>query len=400
MSLEEFKHPIESGNMQEHERLLNEQIRKAQILFTESKFINNDNKDLKYSDLLEKNTHLISSIVWIYEKNLKNTENIKYPELDELGKKFKEVVKIDIDNIVLSSSGEDRVDKILNYINTKYSEYPQESESIKDNNHVGLIKYEERVSSLDEEKDEEKLLKATGLNKKDDYLRIHLAPAYVNNNELNPNKIKKWLSELAEVIIDKFPEARAIVGTSWLFDHPIMKRLGFKIIDEKSGRENWSQIINKDGQIDTDRLEDAIKNGELPFKNLTGYIFTEDFLKKYLPENRRGEIILKEVDQEYLAFRNKFREELNNLKELIINTPQDKLSIDNFLNKIPTLMDIAKNMGTENKVKEIFEYCLKNKIPITEINKHPELFKKYETYVGPIFNKFKEKKYIDKKVII
>jgi hypothetical protein len=398
MNLDNFKQPIETENIENHERILKEQMRKAQVVFAESKFNNKDDNDLKYSDLLQKYTDIINLIVWIYEKNLKNTENIKYPELDELGKKFKNVVIKDIDNIAESASGEERINEILNYINGKYSEYPQESESIKDTNHVGLIKYEERISPLSDKAE----LKDIGLNKDDDYLGIHLAPAYVSNSELNPNDIKKWLSELAEVVIDKFPETRVIVGTSWLFDHPIMKRLGFKIVNEQkdNGINNWAQLINKDGQIDTKRFEDAIKKGELPYKNLTGYIFTEDFLKKYLPEERRGEIILKEVDQEYLVSSKKFKEELDNFKELIINTPQDELNIDNLLIRIPILMNIAKDMGIENKLKEIFEYCLENKIPITEIDKHPELFKKYKTYVFPIFDKIREKKYIDKKVII
>jgi hypothetical protein len=396
MSLEQFKEPIVAENIEEHDRLLQEQVRKAQLLFTESKFQNEASIGLKYSDVLEAGTNLVSTISMIYWAYLEKKEGKKSKELEGRFEEFKKNIIADIDRIAESTSGEERIGKVLDYLNAKFNEYYEKRDSEHDN-HVGLIGYGRKVSPVSRLKQ----LENTGLKPDDDYLGIHFAAAFKNDKEPGSGDIKKWLSELAEIIIDKFPETKAVVGTSWLFDHPIMKRFGFKVVEDKADGENWQQMTNKEGQIDTARLESAIKNGRLPFKNLTGYVLIEDFLKKYLPENRKGEIILKEVDPEYFNVKNDvvIQKERLDLIELIKNTPQELINIDLILEKIPGIIKIAKEKGVEKEIVELFEHCLNNKIPLLEIDRHPELLK-YKKFTDKVFSGGDDKKYIERKIVI
>lgn len=396
MSLEQFKEPIVAENVEEHDRLLQEQVHKAQLLFTESKFQNEDSAGLTYSYVLESGTNMINTISMFYMNYLEKKEGKKIHEIEDKVDKFKKNIITDIDRIAESTKGEERIDKVLDYINAKYNEY-YEKENSEHDNHVGLISYGKKVNPVGELKQLENI----GLKPEDEYLSIHFTAAFKNDKEPGSGDIKKWLSELAEIIIDKFPETKAVVGISWLFDHPIMKRFGFKIADEKTSGENWQQITDKEGQIDTKRLEYAIKNGRLPFRNLTGYILIEDFLKKYLPENRKGEIVLKEVNPEYFNIKNGvvIQKERLDLIELIKNTPQELININLILEKIPGIIKIAKEKGVEKGVIELFEYCLENKIPILEMDKYPELLK-YKVFTDKVFDREDDKKYIERKIII
>ena len=398
MGLEQFKEPIIAENIEDHERLLQEQMRKAQLLFTESEFQKEESKGLTYSFVLEKGTNMINTISMIYMNYLEKKEGKKFHELEEEFNEFKKKLIADIDKIAESTSGKERIDKVLDYIDLQFNEYYQKKDSEYDN-HVGLIGYGKTVSPVSWSRQ----LENVGLRPDDDYLMIHLASAFKNNSELGSRDIKKWLSELAEIIIDKFPEAKAIVGISWLFDHPIMKRFGFKVVDEKTNGENWNQIINKDGQIDIGRLEYAIKNGRLPFRNLMGYILIEDFLKKYLPENRKGEIILKEVDLEHLEFKRKIQDEVTRFVKVIKETPQELLNIDFVLSQIPNIIKIASENGIEKEIKGMFEYCIENKIPLIDfdkqMSKYSELLK-YKPFVQKISDEMRGKRYIEKKIKI
>lgn len=136
---------------------------------------------------------------------------------------------------------------------------------------------------------------------KDTCIAIHFDPLFkkslkdTNINIFSSNSLEK----LAVKIVDKFPETKAIIGESWLMDTPIAKRIGFKIYKREKYSPHgsfWSQFINSNGQVDNARVKQFLETGEAPYSVALGAIDTIDFLKKYLPKEYRGKIILKEIN--------------------------------------------------------------------------------------------------------
>jgi hypothetical protein len=168
----------------------------------------------------------------------------------------------------------------------------------KEKNRLGIYKYnlmkKDEVHPRILEKMEEQ-----GYPANEEYLEIHLPSSYENEEKVTPDNIKKYTAKLAELIVDEYPQARGVVGTSWLLDRAALRRyFGFQIVSEC--KPNWLQFVGEDGQVSAERVEELVKTGELPHKNIFAAVGTVDFLKKFLPAERRGEVWLKEVDPAWL----------------------------------------------------------------------------------------------------
>lgn len=212
-------------------------------------------------------------------------------------------------------------------------------------------------------------------------MEIHLDSAY-EKPEINIGlaTIKKDLSKLAEYIIDNIPETEAVVGTSWLID-AIGEKFGFTKIKNTEPTESdfssWLQFINKDGGIDLKRAEQMLQTGKLPFSSTSGYIKIEDFLKRYLPENRRGEIKLRPIDPEKSAFFDALRKNgakrSTDWSELL----EQNNSLQSFLDKNQDMITAINLLEAEDQ-KTYFDFLqtmLDQKIPWDEMEKHatPEM---------------------------
>lgn len=174
--------------------------------------------------------------------------------------------------------------------------------------------------------------------------------------------MKQELSKVAEQIIDEFPQCAAVVGSSWLMDTPIAKRLGFTPIPEFKTPMNvynaWLQLIDKNGQIDQNRLKKLMETGELPYRNTVGYIKTEDFLRSYLPKERRGVITLKEKNSEGDTRFQEFRLEGNHfakdwdrqLKE------RNTIDFDELLAAHPLAFAVLKQALNDDEYDQILEF--------------------------------------------
>lgn len=137
----------------------------------------------------------------------------------------------------------------------------------------------------------EAALKKEGFSESDSFLEIDLPTRIAAEGKFSPKAIRESLTRLAERIIDKYPETRAIVAESWLLSHPIFQRfIKMKVIGE--GGINWRQLIGNNGQIEQARVQELFSTGKMPYKNLIGYVSTKEFLQEYLPAERRGEIEL------------------------------------------------------------------------------------------------------------
>lgn len=136
-------------------------------------------------------------------------------------------------------------------------------------------------------------LKKAGFSEFDDFLEIHF-PAQFGGQKISPETITESFACLAEKIINKYPETRAIVTVSWLLDHPKYKQL-FNMKEIGESGSNWGQLIGSNGQIKQARVKELFSTGKMPYRNLIGYVPAEEFLREYLPAERRDKIKFKKI---------------------------------------------------------------------------------------------------------
>ncbi|MFH1822380.1 MAG: hypothetical protein ABH830_01615 [Patescibacteria group bacterium] len=248
----------------------------------------------------------------------------------------------------------------------------------------------------------ETALREEGFSEFDDFLEIHL-PSQYGKQKINPKIITESLTCLAEKIIDKYPETRAIVAVSWLLSHRVIQRfIKMKVIGEKGN--NWSQLIGNNGQIDQARVEKFFSTGKMPYGNLIGYINVEEFLQKYLPDNRRGKIKLKKIkenfDPEKLQIENTFQEEKINLDRTWDSKKLDsKEKVVNFLESLRIFKEVLQHLGYYEKFEEMMVGNIGrlrediNSENRAMLNKLEADFKKY-------LDEINQEKYIDEEIVI
>jgi len=235
-----------------------------------------------------------------------------------------------------------------------------------------------------------------GINEGDDCFSIHfknLIDQKKENNSVNNIFSGESLSKLAEYIIDKEPQVKAVIGRSWLVDSPIGKRIGFNIYKKHKRIGNhsgfWGQFINEKGEINKERMQRFLNTGIPDFYVSEGFIKTEDFLKKFL--NRKGLIKLKERTEES----RKITEETRVLsKEL--NEKWNLLSWNEvvlLLNNHKIYVNYLKTQdGQEflDMLKAMKEYGSINDINFIYDNKE-EIFNKMHKYLNEKSNIYQEK---------
>ncbi len=388
----EFKKPIEITGVEEHERIIDRQLLRAQLIFIENELQKSGNKDGNFLDIFKEYTDIIKMLS---ERAIRFDENnplLSGHELDKARELFLTDLYRQIEEIAKNSSGEERIEKVLEFVELESAKIPDINSVQNKKRRVGLINFNQNEGVH--------FPKESGFMEDDDLLEIHFDSAFKNEGKAGLQEIKKWLSELAVLIVEKYPESKAVVGTSWLFDHPIMKRLGFITIEGKPRGYNWNQLIDKGGQIDVERLEQALITGKLPFRNLSGYILIEDFLNKYLPADKRGKIILKEVSREDSTLLEKGRMEIGNLRDQWKTILSDSLGIDYVLGKIPEFMIRVKSLGLEKEIIDFFETCLREKITFEEMGGNKELMDRFGPIIRKIDTEATTKKYKDRVVFI
>ena len=397
MGLEEIKKSIETGDIAERVTVLEQRIFKVQLFMLEKLIKDPKNSNKSYVDLFEKNTSTIASLTSMYYVNkLIEIEKSNREEVEKLEIQFADGVKKDIRKISSETEGEERVNAVSDYVRRKFDEFPKVEEGDKD--FVGLIYYNEKEAGQHSDK--------IGLEEKDRVFEIHFESLFTKENNLGFKELKEWFSKLAEIIVEKYPQVSAICGTSWLMSHPIMKRFGFSIVtaddrESRVGMSYWKQLINKDGQIDSDKLDFLFKNGELPYKVSTGYISIEDFLNLYLPDDKRGEIVLKKVDKEDLERKEKAKQQS---REIISRDwgamLKLEISADELFEKMPDFIFYIRSLDLENEIRAFFQECISKGIVWDKVRYDKDMFARFEPIFERIDKEIRTAKYIDYKVFI
>lgn len=222
-------------------------------------------------------------------------------------------------------------------------------------------------------------LEKLGFSPMDHFLEVHIDEFYRSEAaNLGPELIKKDFGKVAERIIDQEKETVAILGKSWLLDTPLASRLGFKIIDEtaidQKDFSTWLQFIDRNGEIDQKRFQQFLKTGELPHESLRGYMLTEDFLRRYLPPERRGKVALKEAKPERQEFWYRLQKDIRSINSEWDELLQEKGGFEEFVEKNDNLQKVLDffSPGDKEYYLAFLKSMYERDIPWSEFRQHQD----------------------------
>lgn len=335
---------IIEANLQRHSEKLFDQMESVELSYAENKFENQDAAGEKsFSKILEEETPIIESLVNKYnQQHNRQKDESKQAEFKKaLAKKIDKAFEVDDRRL-------ENVKNILDQVNVEIGEVKWRESKREKAGQLDFVAIDKnnRHTSLE-------YLKERGFSKDDDLIEIHFPEVYKNEQAgLALGEIKKSLSKLAVAIVKDYPATRGVVGTSWLMDHPIIQKLGFQVAKDLKMPQNndstWLQLVDKDGQINKTRLKQLRETGELPYQSRFGYITVEDFLKKYLPQELRGEVNLKQTDPEWVE-RNQRREKaVKDFKAGWDDFLEKEQSVTEYISQFPEFAEILDKVGVKN----------------------------------------------------
>ncbi|MFA6131541.1 MAG: hypothetical protein WC702_00530 [Patescibacteria group bacterium] len=276
--------PIEAADKVEHEKKLEKELLKIQILA--GKMVWNkaraEGKDISFSKAFEEQSDFFSKLFReiVIDRSEEETDQI----LDEAKTRVNEAFDNGHDQWL------DRVAEVFDNLLEQWC-YKKENTNRKERAAAGSISYGLKAGPPE--------LEPFGIDSDDEVLELHLEEIYKREQKVGVKKaVLQDLQNLAVAIVDRMPQVKAVTGFSWLMEHPLVKQIGFQTIEGPShgsrGGSTWLQFVDRNGNIHEQRLKQFLETGELPFKARFGFIPVVDFLQRYLPAERRGQIILRE----------------------------------------------------------------------------------------------------------
>jgi hypothetical protein len=372
---------IKAESKEEHRDALDKKIIALQVLFSYKKYLEwpEDERPL-FTDTLNKNTYLLKVLKdkFADSKGLDREDKTVDSYIKEIESEINGIASVNKEN-----SAED-ISKILIDVDDKLNKELRSEESSTRANTTGRVPYnvwgtfdanneahsnkKENVGLITFNETKEHYLEKYGFDKDDDFLEIHLTENYSKEEEFGLAEMKNEFSKLAEVIIDKYPKTRAVIGTSWIMSHPLMKKIGFNLTDKsaEASLSSWLQFVDKNGQIDVKRFEEAMETGHKPFSSLLGYMPVEEFLNKYLPEDRKGNITLKIINPDKQKENQKLDLELNELRETLRYKLSKNISERILFERLPTLHSVLDKLFLQKDVFKLFQEMSDEEINLIE----------------------------------
>ncbi|HRY82705.1 MAG TPA: hypothetical protein P5232_03325 [Candidatus Moranbacteria bacterium] len=296
---------IEARGKEIHEKELNEKLEMIQFIYADEQYQKEIEKELaptSFYDILERDTGVISKIKDEHERILKDDDQIA----EDLGK-----IKNKI-NEIYARKNEDWKKEIVQFLGSIHERFNRKEDE-KNVKKAGIFIYNIIKSRPD-------LIKH-GIGEGGDVLEIHLEKMYKQEGQnFTSQSIKKSFIELAEMIAEKHLGVSDLAARSWILDSGLVEAFGFEEVERTDSLNHfstWWQFIDKNGQIDKKRFEQFTKNGKPPLQVVLAKVKVEDFLKKYLPQEKKGKILLKEYsfkNKEALEFRKMFETKFNSIK--------------------------------------------------------------------------------------
>ena len=344
MKPENWQHlerPIEAEDPKARERELSEKLDELQLRYAEMKWEKSEEKDRPaFTDLLDRSTTLLGGVGQAVLRMRPDAEDEAIRR--ELAPLLEEIEAMHAEK----SPGWEA--KMLKRLHAAKEAYGPEPEGEEQTERFGLFKFNMR---------EQKGLEAYGIETDDPCLEMHVERAFLKQDaKVAPKALKESLVKLAETIVDRYPHAKAVVGHSWLMDTPLAKRLGFTVPKDvetpQVGMSVWYQFIDKNGQIDAKKVRELFEKGEPPHRARLGFILTEEFLRRYLPPERRGrEIVLKDVAPEWKKHRRAIAEEAQRLRAAWPGMKEE--NVERELDALPELAATLEKIRVKGRLIEL-----------------------------------------------
>lgn len=330
--LENLNNKIDTPNVVEHENELGKQLSMLMLAFAEKKYQQEKelNPEVKISDIIENNTDLFFGL----ENAMRYERNISTNEINTWKEDFKQ--KID----TVHEQGGDWILLVRNLFDEETNKYQTAREEQPPKEFAGAINYNLRAG--------EHGLEEYGFDRNlDQALEIHLEQLFKHpDKKLTTREILDSFTQLAEIVVDKFPQVKVIIAESWLMDHPLFKKLGFQITDKPSDirtASHWLQFVDKDGQIDQKKVAELLQTGEFTYHSRVAYFPIMDFLTKFLPNERRGKpIILKDLKPGFKESSKEIETEGKKFSESWLKLSLEDL--DNFKESFPMLSSLMEKL--------------------------------------------------------
>lgn len=383
-SLKNITVPIEAEDNKDRANKLDHKIEQISVVYATKKWqeLKQENPDYKFSEAL-KTYSLSESIILGAVIHLEDFNPDDYQEkIDVFLREFEDEVNeivgsddLDLSKITdLVSLKENTIADYLEVSHFKRNESNDRKEWLK------IIKFNQ-VNHVGDGRDKryQKLIDL-GFSKLDQFLEVHFEDFYRNDEKnISPELIRNDLAAIAKYIVKEKPETAAVIGRSWLLDTPIANRLGFTEIEDDSAQPQndfttWLQFVDKSGEIDQKRFNKFLETGELPFTSVKAYIPVEEFLRKYLPDNLKGRVILKEIDKDKEQEKANYEEEVSDLRDswnflLKNNSSFEIFSNNKTLNKRLDLL----NLEDKEKYLAFFKKMFEHKIDLKDLFKYKEV---------------------------
>ncbi len=356
---------IQTENVEDRDRKLMDQIAMISLRYARERWKKEEKEGVEksFSDYLINDTPFEQIVLKPLEE-LQSPENREYWKMWET---FRKALRGRLTQIDLEHSSDQDILDIGNDIRTEVGTYVAEVQKCGGETPLradtgrrdGLLQWESVQTGMQASEDSAvwNVLKERGFSVADGVIAMHFRPAFTGEGDMNSSAIKKSFGALAEYVVDNAPSTKAIIGTSWLMDTPIAKRLGFIAVPEiKTSMADfsaWYQLIDANGQIHQERLRKLAETGNFPFRNTFAYVPIEEFLRRYLPEKRKqkGPIVLEDVDEERLQHVKDLQASISGIKkDWDQAVAQDgRVDFDQFLENHTPLREILDLLDAEDK---------------------------------------------------
>lgn len=346
-----FEQPIVTENLQEHEKMLMDRLAEVELNYADQLFSQQKNEEnpAKFSEIALVKTALLFHI--------DNNYHHRYQGDPDMAQKANADLKPILDTIdqIYANKIEDAdwTEKIILLIN-------EENEKIKLANGpqpetkktIGPLQYNEKQDSAS--------LKKEGYDENDDLMEVHLEQLYkTEQKDIQAGQVKELLEKLALLIVEEYTKTRAILGTSWLMDTPVAKRLGFIISNQEvpaNQLSTWLQFVDKDGQINQKRVEQLQTTGRPPYTARTGFMTVENFLDKYLPAEKRGqEITLKIMPEKWKEFKKNLEASTRLLKNDWPKLKTEEISEQSIQQNYPLILEMLEKIGQKQNFLDLLK---------------------------------------------
>ena len=345
----EFNRPIITESVKERQDKLEHKIAEIGIFYADHLYQSKKETEPKpkFSEILEQETAVLSQL-----------KNRVYTYFEDDQKKTDETLRVIYDEI--DSLYQAQADNWQELIFKKIQQAMDQYEKKSDEKEIPTEGAKEKAGMLEfnlqeQLRDAEKL----GFDIHDQFIQIHFEDFYKNKDaSFDLEKINDSLRELAKQIAQKYPQARAVIGISWLLEHPLVSYLEFKTVPDYKVYQNdfstWAQFVDRNGQINQKRLDYLKEHGRPPYRSTLGYIPVEDFLQKYLPEEMKKEVKLKILNPAWKEKRQRITVEAAALKKDLSGHAAPPANLDRHLNKeYPQLMELFRSTGVNQEAVEM-----------------------------------------------